>query len=235
MNDPVKVIKQDHRRVKTLFRDFDRARGRAEQQKIARKIIEELSVHATIEEQLVYPVLRERENRMEPQVLNALEEHHAAKLVLAELDDMNADEERFKAKMHVARSTVETHMAEEEAQLLPKLAKLLDAEQRSRIGAAMERLRQSAPKHPHPSAPDTPPAGAIAAMLAKFTDAGMDFVRKITSELRAGQRRVTAPVRATARKALAMGGNSRGNARGRSPKRAAARRRGARPALPART
>src|SRR5687768_10958232 len=101
--DPVKLIKQDHRTVKKLFRSFERATRRADKQRIAEEIIEELSVHATIEEQLLYPLLRRGEERLEEPVLNALEEHHAAKLILAELDKMDADDERFAAKMHVVR------------------------------------------------------------------------------------------------------------------------------------
>src|SRR5437016_5652566 len=111
--DPVKLIKQDHRTVKGLFRKFEAASKRPERQKLAEEIIEELSVHAAIEEQLLYPMLRARDERIEESVLNALEEHHAMKLVLAELDDMDIDEERYCAKMHVVQESVESHIEEE--------------------------------------------------------------------------------------------------------------------------
>src|SRR5262249_47608507 len=84
--NPIQMLKQDHRTVQHLFRRFDAADRLAERQKLGQEIIEELSVHSVIEEQLIYPLLRERSGMMEDAVLNALEEHHAVKLLLAELD-----------------------------------------------------------------------------------------------------------------------------------------------------
>ena len=127
--DPIKLIKQDHRTVEQLFRKFEKANRKSERQKLGEEIIEELSVHAAIEEQLLYPTLRKLDKRMEGLALNALEEHHAVKMVLAELDKMDADDERYAAKIHVVRESVEMHIEEEEARLLPKLERLLDQEQ----------------------------------------------------------------------------------------------------------
>jgi hemerythrin superfamily protein len=199
--DPVKLIKKDHRTVKGLFRKFERAGRQAEKQKLAEEIIEELSVHAAIEEQLVYPLLRKSGARMEDPVLNALEEHHAVKLVLAELDKMKVDEERFAAKMHVVREAVEMHIEEEESSLLPRLERLLDDDQRAALADAIVAARESVPNHPHPAAPDTPPASTVGGLLASLTDAGKDIVRKLTNrDKAAGHRRVTRRAQATARK-----------------------------------
>lgn len=200
--DPVKLIKKDHRTVKGLFRSFERATRRAEKQRLAEEIIEELSMHATMEEQLVYPLLRRGDERLEEPVLNALEEHHAAKLILAELDKMDADDERFAAKMHVVRESVEMHIEEEEARLLPRLEKLLAPEDRASLAEAMLEARERAPDHPHPAAPDTPPAGLLAGMVARMTDAGKDLIRKVMDgDKAAGHRRVKRRTAATARAA----------------------------------
>ena len=229
--DPVKIIKQDHRTVKSLFRRYERADRRADKQKIAEEIIEELSVHATIEEQLVYPVLREAEKRLERPVLNALEEHHAAKLVLAELDKMKVDDERFDAKMHVVRESVEMHIAEEESTLLPRLERLLNDDVRATLAEAMIAAKRSVPNHPHPGAPDTPPAGMIAGLVAKVMDAGKDMVRKVTSsDQAAGHRRVKRRAAATAAKLTRRSGRrsktaARGTAQARPTKRAGRTRR----------
>jgi hemerythrin superfamily protein len=189
--DPVKLIKQDHRTVKSLFRAFARADRRTEKQKIAEEIIEELSIHAIIEEQLVYPVLREAERRLQGRVLNALEEHHSVKLLLAELDKMKVEDERYDAKMHVVRQAVEMHIKEEEATQLPRLEKILGDDARSSLAEAMIAARKVAPNHPHPAAPDTPPAGMITGLFAKVIDTGKDMVRKVTSsDKAAGHQRV---------------------------------------------
>ena len=112
---------------------------------------------------------------------------------------MKVDEERFDAKMHVVREAVEMHIEEEEAKLLPRLDKILNDDVRSSLAKAMIAAKESAPNHPHPGAPDAPPAGLIAGLLAKVTDSGKDLVRKVTDGAKAaGHRRVIRRARATA-------------------------------------
>ena len=188
--NPIQLLRKDHATVKNLFRQFEKADRNAERQKLGQEIIEELSVHAVIEEQLIYPLLREREARMEDPILNALEEHHAVKLVLAELDKLDADHERYRAKVHVVRESVEMHIDEEEAKILPRL-EALDTDERKALVEAMLQLKQTAPNYPHPSAPDTPPGIGLAGVVAKITDSGKDVVRKIISaDKAAGHRSV---------------------------------------------
>jgi hemerythrin superfamily protein len=205
--DPIRVIKQDHRRVKVLFRRLEQAKSKSERQKVGEELIEELSVHAAIEEQLIYPLLRNTNgSRTATAVLNALEEHHAMKLVLAELDAMDANDERYNAKFHVVREAVESHIEEEESKLLPQLERALDADTSKNLTDAMRIMKAAAPNHPHPAAPDEPPGNLVAAMVAKMGDAGKDLIRKITApDKAAGHRRVarraTANVRAVKRSA----------------------------------
>ena len=71
-------------------------------------------------------------------------------MVLAELDKMDADDERYAAKMHVVRESVEMHIAEEEAKLLPRLERLLDKEQAQALTEAM-RLMKGGGAHPSAS------------------------------------------------------------------------------------
>jgi hemerythrin superfamily protein len=215
--NPVQLLRKDHATVKSLFRRFEKADRNAERQKLGQEIIEELSVHAVIEEQLIYPLLREREVRMEDPVLNALEEHHAVKLVLAELDKLDADHERYRSKMHVVRESVEMHIDEEEAKILPRL-ELLETDERKALAEAMLQLKQTAPNYPHPSAPDTPPGIGLAGVVAKITDSGKDVMRMITStDKAAGHRSVRR------RAARAVGRKRRASAVGRKTRRKAAR------------
>jgi hypothetical protein len=197
----LQLIKQDHRTVKGLFRKFERATG-AEQQKIGQEIIEELSIHATLEEQLLYPALRERDPRTDDKVLEALEEHHLAKMTLAELDKMKVDDERYEAKMMVLRESVEHHIEEEESELLPKLERLLDPEILDAMGQEMLAMKDAVPNYPHPMAPDTPPGNLVGGVLAKLLDAGKDVVRKVTSrDKAAGHKRVKARAAANKKRA----------------------------------
>jgi hemerythrin superfamily protein len=179
--DPVKLIKQDHRNIKALFRKFEKASRPAERKKLGEEIIEQLSVHSTLEEQLIYSALRARDKRLEGPVLDAIEEHHAVKMVLAELDRMDADDDRYGAKMHFVQEAVEIHIEQEEARLLPRLQRLLDDEDSARMVKAMTMMRKVAPKRPHRLALDLPPGAVIAAMLAKLNDTGKDLIRRLTN------------------------------------------------------
>jgi len=57
-NDSIAMLKRDHDNVKTLFDQFEKAERKAEKQKIAKQALEELRIHATLEEELFYPAVR---------------------------------------------------------------------------------------------------------------------------------------------------------------------------------
>ena len=56
--DAITMLKEDHKTVEQLFKRFEKAGDRAftEKRKIADQVIEALSKHAAIEEQVFYPV-----------------------------------------------------------------------------------------------------------------------------------------------------------------------------------
>jgi hemerythrin-like domain-containing protein len=152
---------------------------------IVDRVIEELSVHSGIEEQIFYPAAREvlEDDSM---VLEDLEEHHLMKWTLSELDGMRPEDERFDAKMKVLIEMVRHHIKEEEEDLFPALRETLGQTRLQEIGDAMKEAKKFVPKRPHPRAPDTPPlnviAGATAAVADKVIDLTKDAVRKVTGE-----------------------------------------------------
>src|SRR4028119_2513740 len=101
--DAITMLKDDHKTVEKLFKRFEKAGDKAysEKRQIVEKIIEELSIHASIEEQLFYPVTRETVPTVEDVALESLEEHHIVKWVLSELEKMDPTDERFDAKVTV--------------------------------------------------------------------------------------------------------------------------------------
>ncbi len=177
--DAIKLLIQDHRRVERLFKEYERAGDRAHTTKarIARTVVRELSIHASIEEQFLYPTARELSEKLDNQVLEALEEHHVAKATLAELEKMSPRDERFDAKMTVLMESIRHHVDEEEEELFPKLRKLMASEELAVLGEAMDAAKKMAPTHPHPMAPDTPPGNLVSGALAKILDSGKDLVR----------------------------------------------------------
>lgn len=136
--DAISVIKNDHKTLQQLFRRFDHALSQEgpleEIDGLAREILKELAAHTTMEEQVLYPRLRELGGSQEPLVLVSLEQHHVGKLLLDELDAMNSADERFIPKLIVlAESTLE-HMADEEHDLLPQVKRHMSRDQLAELG-----------------------------------------------------------------------------------------------------
>ncbi len=148
--DPIKMLKDDHRKVEELFERFEELGERATttKQEIVRKLIEELSVHAEIEETLVYPLLRQKAEDMEDDVLEAYEEHHLVKRTLAELENMTPADEMFDAKVCVLCEAIEHHVEEEEDELLPKLKKVLDKDELADLGRRIEEAKAAKTSDP---------------------------------------------------------------------------------------
>src|SRR5262245_40794749 len=125
--DAITLLKNDHRTVEKLFKQFEKAGDRAhvQKRKIVDRIIEELSVHAAVEEQIFYPVARGAVPETEEIALESLEEHHVVKWVLSELQDMGPKNERFDAKVTVLIENVRHHVEEEESDFFPEVRKQL--------------------------------------------------------------------------------------------------------------
>jgi len=114
--DAITLLKTDHKSVEQLFKRFEKAQkgdGTREKRAIVDRIIEELSKHASIEEQLFYPVVSATVPKTEAITLESLEEHHIVKWTLSELDGMAPDNERFDAKVTVLIESVRHHVKEE--------------------------------------------------------------------------------------------------------------------------
>ena len=114
----VALLKSDHMMVKELFDQFEKAKSRAAKKKIVRQALTELKVHAALEEEIFYPAIRQPVGK---EIMNeADEEHHVAKLLIAELDVLDGSESHFNAKFVVLAENVRHHIKEEESEMLPK-------------------------------------------------------------------------------------------------------------------
>ena len=120
-NAVVEMLKQDHEKVKGLFEEFKETEGR-EKTEIANTVIQELEVHADLDERLVYPAIRE-EIDADDKMNEAIEEHHLVHVLIAELKKLKPSDERFEAKFTVLGELVKHHIEEEEGEMLPQAEK----------------------------------------------------------------------------------------------------------------
>ena len=170
--DAIRLLKDDHKTVEQLFKRFERAGDNAysEKRAVVDRIVEELSKHAAVEEQLFYPVVRATVPDTDDIALESLEEHHVVKWVLSELETMDPRDERFDAKVTVLIENVRHHVEEEEDEFFPKVRDELGRNALDDLGNAMEAAKNIAPTPPHPRSPDTPPGNLIVGPAAGVVD-----------------------------------------------------------------
>ena len=151
--DAITLLRDDHKTVEQLFKRFEKAGDRAhvEKRQIVDRIIEELSVHAAIEEQVFYPVARATVPDTEDIALESLEEHHIVKWVLSELDGLDPTDERFDAKVTVLIENVRHHVEEEEQDFFPKVRDELGRKALADLGDALSRREEVGADPPAPS------------------------------------------------------------------------------------
>jgi hemerythrin-like domain-containing protein len=148
--DAIVVLKKDHREILKTFRDFERAGEGAEKRKgqLVDRMIELLTVHTYIENEVMYPRVRELVPDLEDDILESYEEHHVADVLVMELSAMQPSDERFDAKTTVLIENVRHHIEEEEDEWFPQVREALGRKVLQEIGAEMEEARSKAPRRP---------------------------------------------------------------------------------------
>jgi len=116
------MLKEDHDNVKELFEKFENARDAAKK-KIVAEALSDLKLHAAIEEAYFYPALRQEMEDEDGLMEEADEEHHVAKVLIAELEAMQGDEDHWEAKFMVLAENIRHHIKEEEGEIFPKARK----------------------------------------------------------------------------------------------------------------
>src|SRR6478672_12891844 len=135
--DAIVLLKADHQEIREQFRRFTAAgeNAAAAKGKIVDKIIELLTVHTFIENEVMYPEVRELLPDVEDDVLESYEEHHVADLIVMELVTMKPKDERFDAKTTVLIENVRHHIEEEEQEWFPKVREGLGRKALQELGA----------------------------------------------------------------------------------------------------
>ena len=123
--DACTLLDSDHRNVKKLFKAYEELMGSkaasAAQKKrdLANQICLELTVHATIEEEIFYPALRDAFK--DADLLDEAEvEHATAKDLIAQIQDATEVDDKFDAKVTVLGEYIDHHVKEERGEMFPK-------------------------------------------------------------------------------------------------------------------
>lgn len=132
------TLKKDHQEVKSLFKKLTEAKKADQREELLEQLDSEITPHMRAEERTVYMALQKNKEAKED-ALEAFEEHHAARLVMHELQDLSADDERFLAKTMVLKEMVEHHLKEEEKEIFQDIRDAFSADE---AGKLLERFNQ---------------------------------------------------------------------------------------------
>ena len=108
--NPISMLKEDHRNVKDLFDQFEKAKDERTQVQLAKKAIEELKIHSTLEEEIFYPGVWKMVK--DEEIMNeASEEHHVVHLLIDELEGGRLGSDTFHAKIAELSDAVAAEIA----------------------------------------------------------------------------------------------------------------------------
>ncbi|MCI3950929.1 MAG: hemerythrin protein [Burkholderiales bacterium] len=122
--DALSMLKADHDKVRKMFKDFEKLDTEEDQEKaqLVKQACMELKIHSQIENEIVYPAIREAiedDDLMD----EALVEHEAAEELISQLEQMQPGDEMYDAKFTVLGEYVNHHIAEEQKEMFPKARK----------------------------------------------------------------------------------------------------------------
>ena len=124
--DAITLLTDDHKKVKKLFKDFEKLKedeGSAKDKAaLVKEICTELTVHAKLEEEIFYPAVRDAiddEDLMD----EADVEHAGAKDLIAQLQSMKPSDDHYDAKVTVLGEYIEHHVKEEQEEMFAKVRK----------------------------------------------------------------------------------------------------------------
>jgi hypothetical protein len=111
--DAIALLKADHRKVEGLFAQYEKAKAASRKKDLASQICLELTVHTKIEEDVFYPGCRD-DGVDEDLMDEAYVEHDGAKVLIAEIEKGNPDDQYYDAKVKVLSEMIKHHVKEEE-------------------------------------------------------------------------------------------------------------------------
>jgi hemerythrin-like domain-containing protein len=116
----IEMLREDHEKVQQMFEEFEDLKDSEEKGDLVELACMELTIHAQLEEEIFYPAVRDALDD-EDLIDEAEVEHESAKALIAQLQEMGPDDDKFDAKFKVLGEYVNHHIDEEQDELFPKV------------------------------------------------------------------------------------------------------------------
>lgn len=166
--------------MNALFKEYESHNGGGPERRrqLVDEMIRELSVHAAIEEQVLYPYMRRELQGGEELAEEGIQEHQKAKELLADLERLDPQDATFNRRVGQLIADVRHHVEEEETEFFPRLREIASPDDLVELGSRLEAAKKLAPTRPHPKAPNTPPGNVVAGAAAAALDKARDKLRR---------------------------------------------------------
>ena len=137
--DAMSLLKEDHKKVKKMLAQLESTteRGVKTREELFTRVKQELVVHEAIEEEIFYPALKEHPKTKEI-ALEGYEEHHVVDTVMAEIEGVAYDDEKWGAKFTVMKENLEHHIEEEEGEMFKQAKQVFAEDELAQLGESME-------------------------------------------------------------------------------------------------
>lgn len=176
-NSVVDLLLEDHREVKASFAAFETA-DRGKWWEMFQDLVNDLVRHEVAEEEIVFPAAREDLANGDAIVDARIAEQSEAEELLSKMEKGGRDDPDFAARLTQLREAVLAHASAEEKTIFEPMAHTLDNAKLQKLGDRYAKAKSTAPTHPHPHAPDTPPGNLALGPVAALADRFRDAVRK---------------------------------------------------------
>ena len=151
--DAMSLLKEDHRKVKKMLAELESTteRGVKTREELFTRLKQELVVHEAIEEEIFYPALKEHPKTKEI-ALEGYEEHHVVDTVMAEIEGVAYDDEKWGAKFSVMKENLEHHIEEEEGEMFKQAKQVFDEDELNQLGESMKARKEELMRQPSSAA-----------------------------------------------------------------------------------
>jgi hemerythrin-like domain-containing protein len=136
----VQHLLKDHEEQRNLGKELRNAKQPEQREKLRQQFYEAVYPHMVGEEASIFDWMQSAGDHTREEALKAVQEHHVAKMVLAELMDLSLDGDTFLAKAYVLDELNRHHMDEEEKTHFPIMERMLPDQ---RIDELFEQYEQA--------------------------------------------------------------------------------------------
>ena len=146
----IDMLVEDHKQVNDMFERYERS-DREQRDRVVHEIIESLTKHSRIEEQILYPFIRDHVPDGDQLMDEAEREHQEAKDAMSRLSELSPDEAEFDEAFHALKDGVQHHVQEEEGEVFPKLREVADEPTLAQLGQRLGQAKALSTRYPRPA------------------------------------------------------------------------------------